>query len=216
MRAPLTVSAMFFLAALVVPSGLMAQRRGLREVRPMPRIEVTPYAGWQFGGGVATSLGDVKARAAVNFGGILGFRMSAMQVVEITYNYQKAPLVLERGGLLGDSTLFDVNTHYIHVGGRAERETGAVTPFVVGGLGISIFDPAEPLRSSETRFSGHLGAGLRAPLGERVALRAQFRGWFTFTNSWGGFICGGGGCSVSAGGSGILQGDISGGLTIGL
>jgi hypothetical protein len=209
------VVATLLLTMVILPQRATAQRRGLREVQPMPRVELTPYAGWQFGGGVTTSIGEVKARAAVNFGGILGFRMSAMQVVEITYNYQKSPLVLERGGFGGDSTLFDVITHYIHIGGRAERETGAVTPFVVGGVGLSIFDPAERGRSSETRFSGHLGVGIRAPLSPRVALRGQFRGWFTFTNSWGGFICGGGGCSVTAGGSGILQGDVSGGLTIG-
>lgn len=204
------------LATSFASQGASAQRRGLRPVRAESRVELTPYAGWQFGGGVSTTIGDVKARAAVNFGGILGIRMSAMQVVEITYNYQRSPLVLERGGLLGDSALFDLSTHYIHVGGRAERETGAVAPFVVGGLGITIFDPAEIGRSSSTRFSAHLGVGLRAPLSERVALRGQFRGWFTFTDAWGGFICGGGGCSVSGGGTGILQGDVSGGITIGL
>lgn len=212
-RIPLVVAVM--LSAVVFAGNLAAQRRGIRQVQPTSRIELTPYAGWQWGGGIATTLGDLRIRAAMNWGGILGFRTSSMQVVELTYNYQRAPLVLERGSLAGDSTLFDLTSHFIQVGGRAERQSGPVTPFVVGGLGLTIFDPSQSTRSSEARFSVHFGGGLRIPFSQRAALRAQLRGWYSFLSTSGGVFCGPAGCSFGVSGSGIFQGDVSGGLTIG-
>ena len=203
------------LGALLLPHDLPAQRRGIRQVQPMPRAELTPYVGWHWGGGLSTTLGELKIDPAMNFGGILGIRTSAIQVVEFTYNYQKSSLVLERGTGFSDSTLFDLNTHFIQVGGRAERVSGPVVPFVLGGLGITIFDPSSRSRGTETRFSVHFGGGLRAPISERVALRGQLRGWFSFLSTTGGAFCGTGGCSFGVSGSGIFQGDVSGGLTIG-
>jgi len=208
-----TVAAFLFLA--LMHADLTAQRRGIRQVQPMSRYELTPYAGWQWGGGLTTSLGEIKIDAAMNVGGILGIRTSAMQVVELTYNYQKSSVVLQRGGVVADSTLFDLNTHFIQLGGRAERVSGPVTPFVLGGLGITIFDPSARGRGSETRFSVHFGGGLRAPISSRVALRGQLRGWFSFLSTTGGAFCGTGGCSFGVSGSGVFQGDVSGGLTIG-
>jgi len=216
MRSVICGIAALLLVGIVHPGDLVAQRRGIRRVQPMPRIELTPYAGWQWGGGIVTTLGDLRIRGAMNWGGILGIRTSPMQVVELTYNYQQAPLVLERGPLGGgDSTWFDLRSHFIQLGGRVERESGPVTPFVVGGLGITIFDPAESGHRSETRFSVHFGGGLRVPFSERLALRAQLRGWYSFLSTSGGVFCGPGGCSFGVSGSGIFQGDVSGGLTIG-
>jgi hypothetical protein len=46
-----------------------------------------------------------------------------------------------------------------------------------------------------------------------IGVRANLRGWITLVGaSGGGMFCGGGGCSVSYGGSAIFQGDVSGGL----
>jgi hypothetical protein len=59
-----------------------------------------------------------------------------------------------------------------------------------------------------------LGLGAKYFASERVGLRVQGRLYATFLDSGGGVFCGFGGCSLGLFGTGVIQGDFSGGVTI--
>jgi hypothetical protein len=56
-----------------------------------------------------------------------------------------------------------------------------------------------------------LGIGYHYPIGDRMALRVEARGYFTFVNSSGGLFCNGG-CTIAISGNSVVQGELSVGL----
>jgi hypothetical protein len=77
----------------------------------------------------------------------------------------------------------------------------------VGTLGATRFSPAARY-DDETRFSLALGGGVKIPIGERVALRLEARGFLTFVDSDSEIFCvsaGGATCLVRTSGSSVVQ-----------
>lgn len=101
---------------------------------------------------------------------------------------------------------------YLHVGGTNFFD-GPIGrgPYAVGGLGVTLMQPAESSYSSELRPSMNLGIGYQLPLAERIALRFEARGYFTLVNSSGGLFCSGG-CVLSIKGDGFTQGEVQLGI----
>jgi hypothetical protein len=85
-------------------------------------------------------------------------------------------------------------------------------PYVVGGLGATLFRPGLSGFSDELRASMNLGIGYQVPLGEYVALRFEARGYFTAVNSSGGLFCSGG-CVIYIKGDAVTQGEVQLGLS---
>ena len=204
---------------------LSAQRRGYGgggTVSPLDtRIELAAWGGWQFGGTASGYYGysyedyaQLHTNAAVNWGAGLGFRVRSNAVVELLWNQQGSELVLQDRGLLPDSVLFPMTIHFIHLASQVERPVaGRTRVFGTGSLGVTVFDPESQRYGTETRFSMGFGGGFKSYMSKSLGVRGQFRGWVTLVgSSGGGMWCGGGGCSVSYGGSAIFQGDVSGGL----
>ena len=93
----------------------------------------------------------------------------------------------------GGAVPFDMTVRYLHLGGTVffDEPIGR-GPYVVGGLGATQFSPSTSGYGTEFKPSLNLGLGYLLPLSDRVALRAEARGFFTFVNSSGGFLCSGG------------------------
>lgn len=102
---------------------------------------------------------------------------------------------------------------YLHLGGTVFFD-GPVGqgPYIVGGLGATLFRPGLGGLSDELRASMNLGLGYQLPLGEHVALRLEARGYFTAVNSNGGLFCSGG-CVVYIKGDAVTQGELQLGLS---
>lgn len=102
---------------------------------------------------------------------------------------------------------------YLHVGGTyffgGRIGQG---PYVVGGLGVTLFDLRASGFDTEVRPSLGLGIGYELPLGEHVALRFEGRGYATLVDSSGGLFCSGG-CVISIKGSTVTQGEALLGLS---
>jgi hypothetical protein len=75
-----------------------------------------------------------------------------------------------------------------------------VTRFVASG-----FD-------SETWFTVGLGVGVKTRLTRHVGLRFEARGFYTPVTSNGAVVCSSGACLFAFSGSGMFQGDLSGGV----
>jgi hypothetical protein len=214
----------FALTAVVLVGELSGQRRGYGgggTASPLDtRIELAAWGGWQFGGTATGYYGinynnyaQLHLNADVNWGAALGFRVKPTALVELVWNQQTTELVLQDRQPLPDSTLFPVTVHYIQLASQVERPMGKTRLFGTGSVGVAVFDPESNRYGSETRFSFGFGGGFKSYMSRSLGVRGQWRGWITLVgSSGGGMWCGGGGCSVSYGGSAIFQSDVSGGL----
>jgi opacity protein-like surface antigen len=179
---------------------------------------LTGQVGYQWGGtqeiGSTPSYpvgGSLHTNANMNFGGALGISPRPFYRVEFAYSYQGTDLLIRQNGR-PDQKLDDISTQYYMLHGVREMPPkGKATPFAFGGIGAAGFSS---LGTSKWFFAFDFGAGTEVDLNEKAALRLQVRGmvpvqWFST-----GVYFGSGGSGVSAGGgSSIIQGDVSAGLT---
>jgi hypothetical protein len=106
------------------------------------------------------------------------------------------------------ATPFPLSVTYLHIGGSYFFD-GPVGqgPYVVGGLGATLFQPGLGGYASELRASMNLGLGYQIPLGERVALRTEVRGYLTAVNSSSYLFCSGG-CVLAIQGDALTQAEL--------
>jgi len=173
--------------------------------------------GYSLGGAASDSAGDrIELANGISYGGVLSFLVRSRGHVELIYLRQ--PTTVNYQPLGGPvSALFPASVNYIQFGGEEELGSNErVAPFVMGSVGMTLFDPDTTGISSETRFSMGVGGGLKAMLGkaERVGLRLQGRVWLNFFNSGGQVFCGSLGCVATIQGSVITQWDFSGGVIV--
>lgn len=176
-------------------------------VRAEQGVELTPFAGFRFGGGFEDNVAgvDLDVREGAGFGLIFDIQADAEAQYELFYGFQGTRLETE--GLFGGTPLFDLDIHYLHIGGTYVLPGEKVRPFVAGGLGLTFFVPQGAGPGSETRFSVSLGGGAKVPFSKRVGLRLEARGFLTILPESTEIFC------VSAGGAACdvrVQGDVFG------
>ncbi|HTN48127.1 MAG TPA: hypothetical protein VMK32_01730 [Burkholderiaceae bacterium] len=189
--------------ALVVKAGqiLSAALIGLllTAATAQAQMTLTLYAAYVGSDGVenvtTNTQADIRSSAAFAVAG--GYVLDDGREVQLLYSQQAT--TLDPGG---GAAPFDLTIRYLHLGGTvffdAPGDRGA---YVVGGLGATQFSPSTSGYGTEFKPSINLGLGYLWPLGQHVALRAEARGFATFVNSSGGFLCSGG-CIV------VLRSDV--------
>jgi len=205
--------------AIGLPSALAAQYRSARPVRHAaaePRFEISVFGGWQFGGNwnavVGTAPGKLDIKDDVNYG--MSFAVRAHPGVLAEFLYIRQPTTLDFQPAVGTKTeLFPVQVAYYQLGGMYEIPSGRVRPFGSLSAGITYFNPKQSGVPGEVRFSMAAGVGVRAFIAERIGVRGQFH--LLIPIQWGSVYCGPYGCGSSAG-TAVVQGQVSGGLVVGL
>jgi opacity protein-like surface antigen len=186
-------------------------------------VEITPVAGYRFGGGFSTAAGvepaipavDYEVRDAASFGVHLGFRVAEDGEIELLYSRQNTRLATD--GLFTGEPLFDLALETWQAGGNYlfAEEGARLRPYIGVGLGITRLLPEPAALQDETRFSASFGAGVKVRLARHLALRLEARGFFTVLESDRESFCGSGeGCLVHASGSDISQGEVRAGLAL--
>lgn len=186
------------------------------------RFEITPFAGYQWGGSFDTQgsssvpPGTLRLKDSFAWGGILSVLASMGSAVELTYLRQDTDIEFDEvGGPVRDLGGFAIN--YIQIGGRQEfGQSVKLRPFIQGSLGIGIFDPKEGDLGSSTRFSWSIGGGTKYMFASETAgIRADIRLWGTPVPSgeigvWCGFYA----CVATEGTEWVTQGQLTGGLVL--
>lgn len=203
----ITTSTLLFLVAMVMTTPAMAGGD----------IEITPFFGYQFGGeltdywtGDRYSLQDNE-----NYGLCLDFAVDPYNDtwIELRWSHQESELkttIPELGRM-------DIDIDYFHIGGLQEfgDDDDHVTPYGVGTLGATHFNPGASGFSSATRFSLGLGGGVKLMAGERIGVRLEARLLGTYFDSHAAFICGSpGGCAIGVSGNMLFQGEVTIGLIL--
>jgi hypothetical protein len=108
---------------------------------------------------------------------------------------------------------FPLTVTYLHIGGVVylDKKIGQGL-YLAGGIGATLFEPDLEGLANELRPSLNLAVGYQLPLGERIALRFEARGYATLVNSSSALFCSGG-CVISIKGETVTQGDVQIGLS---
>jgi hypothetical protein len=176
-------------------------------------IEITPFGGFRFGGSFEdANTGDTIAiDEAGSYGLILDFDLEPSKQIEVYLSRQSTKL--SSGGTVTGNPKFDLTVDYYHIGGLVLLEGDRVRPFVSGTFGLTRMDPQGADRTAEYYFSIALGGGAKVPLTDRLGLRFDARGIFTAVNTNSTIFCANSGCAIQVHGGGLLQGELTAGLT---
>jgi hypothetical protein len=177
-------------------------------------VELSPFYGYRFGGeiqiqptGEHLSLKDAPAYGiAVDFAPKGGdFKL------ELLWSHQESSVNFNGYSGLGK---VDVDVDQFMIGGVAETERGPWRAYVTGMLGATYFSSES--NGSDTRFGLSVGVGAKYFLiKNRLALRADARGYCSFVSSEGAFIYYNGVTVATFSGSTLWQGEVSAGITLG-
>lgn len=205
------------LVALTLPGAVQAQENS---------VEVTPFVGYRFANSLnvnfETPIGvnineDITLKNGISYGFVLGVPVSDYITIEGTYSYRSNDI---RVKTQNDFVLGDGTAQYIH-GGAAFT----VNPYSRGarwflslsaGVGMFSADNTQFETDSSTRFSFGFGAGVKVPMSDSIALRAEFRGYSTSTSLTSlGWICGWYTCGLVEGNQYFWEGEARVGLQFG-
>jgi hypothetical protein len=154
------------------------------------QASVTLFAGYAGTSGIdnATNSTSADVKDGATFGVAVGMPFDASRELQLLYNQQSTTLTPG-----GGAAPFDLTIRHLHVGGTVFADRAAGQGFyAVGGVGVTQFSPGTAGFGNEYKPSMNVGFGYHLPLGDRLALRAEARGYIAFVNSSGGFLCSGG------------------------
>jgi hypothetical protein len=134
------------------------------------RIELTPFAGYQFGGDLA-EVGDETIEIELDdssiWGVVFNIDITNVDQLELYYSSQSTGLVE------GSPSSQDVGIETLHVGAiRQYGRNQAVSPYLGLLLGATRFDISG---DSDTRFSGAISAGAKMIVADHLGFRFDGR-----------------------------------------
>jgi hypothetical protein len=174
-------------------------------------IEIAPMIGYQFGGGTNTDGGEFGIDAAPGYNIILDYAVREGAFVELYYSYQDTTLTLQGDDLPSDK--IGLKVHYLQLGGSIEPVSSRyIRPFLSMTLGATLYSADLEGSSTEARFSGIIGGGVKIPLTDWLGLRAQGEVRLNFLGG-GDFLCVNAACIGSVG-TVSLQGSVQGGAFV--
>lgn len=192
------------LATLLLAGGAQAQLKD---------SAVTLYGGYRDGGSFTDEASGRRLRldSAGSGAASLDLGLDGSRQLQVYVAHQHTRLAITPAAS-GPITL-PVRISYLHLGGTNFFDGPiGVGPYVVGGLGATLFEPGLAGYSNELKPSLNLGIGWQFTLGQHVALRLEARGYATLVNSSGGLFCSGG-CTLQIKGDTVSQGDVQLGLS---
>lgn len=183
---------------------------------PGHRFEITPFAGYHFGGKIRVREGDIGIKDNLGYGVMVDISLRPGTKIEILYSHQPSELRLKRYSTGIRETLFDASVDYWQIGGLQELyRYGIAQPFAVATLGLTHLNPKEVNAASELRFSFGFGGGAIVMPMEHIGFRFDGRMYLTYIAGGAGFWCGlPGGCWVTLGGEMMAQVQLNAGLVI--
>lgn len=168
----------------------LAALLALASVPAAAQYSITLYAGYAGSSGLdnASTGASAQVRSAPAYAVALGTLIDPSREVQLLYSQQST--TVSPGGAAAP---FDLTVRYLHLGGTVFAD-GLVDRgfYVAGGLGATQFAPNATGYGNAYKASINLGVGYLWPLTRNLALRAEGRGFATFVNSSGGFLCSGG------------------------
>lgn len=185
------------------------------------QLEISPTAGYFFGGKVNFYEGSLKLNDNVDFGINFSFEVDEGSFIELSYIGSKSSAYWRPYNYMPNypSQDFNINSNYFLIGGLHQVPMGSQNVLGFGTLkaGLGYFNSLDNSISDVWRFSIGMGLGVKIFITERVGIRLSGNMYMPLYFNGVGAYVGVGGGGVSSGLSlnstaVIIQGDFSGGL----
>jgi len=187
-----------------------------------PMIEITPFYGYQWGGGTTVYEGDLNIKSASNVGFTVDITVleeyEGIVQFEFFYSRQDTKLELRRYGTGFKQDLSDIAIEYYHGGAVYLFDTGSFArPFAAVTMGATRAAPKGSAIDDEWYFSFAFAGGVKMISKSGIGARLQGRLLMPVISGGSGIWCGfPGSCGVTVGGYTTVQADLQAGLIIGL
>jgi len=180
------------------------------------RVEISPFAGIQFGGGVFSRPGELDIEPDLTYGVIVDVRVRPDATIQALYGRQDTELEFrDHDPLFPRTVRAGLAVEYYHLGGAVEFGEGRLRPYFALTVGATRFDAKVEGVGSEWRFSIGSGLGFKTYISPRWGFRLEGRVWPTFLQTSGGFLCSlPGGCLAQISGDFLTQGNATGGFFV--
>jgi hypothetical protein len=195
--------------AAAVPALFIAVLLGSRADARAQAAEVAAFGGWGFGGALASPAGgqNVGMDAGPLFGAAFSAPISRTWRVEAVVSRQQSRLADE-----SPDACIDLAIERYLAGIQEEKARGRTRAFGTFLVGATRFVPSG--FESEIWFTIGLGLGVKQALSTHVGLRFEARGFYTPVTGGGATVCSAGRCVFAFSGSGVFQGDLTGGILV--
>lgn len=196
-------------AAAVVPALLVVALLGIGADARAQSAEVAAFAGWGFGGALSSPASgqDVGMDAGWLAGAAFSAPISRTWRVEAVVSRQQSRLADQRS----DADIDLAIERYL-AGIQEEKTRGRTRAFGTFLMGATRVVPSG--FESETWFTVGVGLGVKTALSTHVGLRFEARGFYIPVAGGGATVCSAGRCIFAFSGSGMFQGDLTGGLLV--
>lgn len=181
------------------------------------QLELTGMGGFNFGGTLNTTQGELKLRDGADWVAGLSYRLNDVVSIEISYTGMQTNIDhLIRNA--PDESLGRTDVSYFMIGTVKELNYGEpFRPFGTITLGGAWYNSVDNLHEDFSAFAFAAGLGFKYFFSDRIGIRVQSR---LLAPLWGagiGISCGSGGCGGGVSSSSLfVSGDITGGLIIAL
>lgn len=179
------------------------------------QLELSPYAGFEWGGKLRYSNGEVRFNSSENYGIAMNLLIPGGRSLQLEYFHQPTNIDVRYYDFTGpDFRRYDVNLNWFQAGAMQQIDLGGpVQPFGGITLGAAYFSPRTNEIQDVWKFAMTGQVGLKYYLSDKVGIRLHLR--MLVPIQWAGFGfyfgSGGSGTTVNAG-SYLIQGDVGGGL----
>jgi hypothetical protein len=196
----------FFICAFVLLLGLSSLWA--------QKFEITPFAGYQFGGNVSARDADLSIKDSTAFGLTVDIYVRPNIYLELTYIHQDTDVDIN-DYLTVKRFMLDTVVQYFQIGGLIETQSGSLRPFGIFTAGATLFNPKEAGISSAWRLSFTIGGGAKIFFSEHLGIRLQGQLLFPYITGGGGFFCGlPGGCYITLEGNLMVQANVTAGVIL--
>jgi hypothetical protein len=198
MTRSIALSSAFLVAVMCAAADVRAQT-----------VEVAPFVGLGFGGPLVLPAIDeaFSIRSGVTYGVTVDVPIAPVWRFEALYSRQESRASSASAGV---SLGLDVERY--RAGVQEEEAWRDVRFFGTFLAGATRFVPSG--YDSEIWFSIAVGLGVKTFPTNRIGLRFDARGFYTPVMIGGAAMCGNGRCAFAYTGSGVFQGDVSGGVIV--
>jgi hypothetical protein len=187
------------------------------------KIEIAPFAGYQWVTDTYTSGGYLDTKDGVNYGGAIDFTVQRDLQLELLYIYYDTQTQFrsESYSYPSSSGYTDLAMHYMQIGYVKGFKKGKIEPFGAFTLGAVLFVPSTfelengmKVTPSDTwRFAMTFGGGAKIFFSDKLGIRLQARLLVPVYFSGAGVYVGtGGGGMAVTGGIPALMGDFTAGI----
>lgn len=181
------------IGSLLIPFSVLGQ--GVDEGGS--NYDIGIFSGFSSGGDFQDAVtGDaLDLKEGASGGVVMRIRQTSRTFVEIFYSEQSTHL--RSSGLFTGNPLFDMKVRYAQIGGVYEIDDTFNRPYIMGGLGVTRFEPKGESLEPETRFSMSLGGGYLFPVTRTSDVRLEARAIGTLFNTQGELFCTNGRCRIT-------------------